>query len=86
MCSRSTPPVSDALARIAAETDTNDPVNALWAAVRAAGYSTRLKDIGLREDQLEEAARLIEAVVPTDQPGPGPGPALRVAEAWAGTT
>ena len=50
------------------------------------GIPAGLRDIGLREDQLAEAAQLIEPAVPPDNPVPADAAALRrlLHAAWAG--
>ena len=50
------------------------------------GLPGGLRDIGLREDQLDEAARLIEPAVPADNPVPAGAAELRTLlhAAWAG--
>jgi maleylacetate reductase len=80
------PGAPEAAARISQALDSADPAAEVQALAARLGLPGALRDIGLREDQLDEAARLIEPVVPADNPVPI-GPAeLRtlLRAAWAG--
>ncbi len=80
------PGAPDAAARIGRALDTADPAAAVQALAAGLGLPGGLRDIGLREDQLEEAARLIEPAVPADNPVPVGAAELRtlLRAAWAG--
>jgi len=62
------------------------PAGALRDLATRLGIPAGLRDIGLREDQLAEAAELIEPAVPPDNPVPAGAAALRrlLRAAWAG--
>jgi alcohol dehydrogenase class IV len=62
------------------------PAGALRGLATRLGIPAGLRDIGLREDQLAEAAELIEPAVPPDNPVPAGAAALRrlLHAAWAG--
>ncbi len=62
------------------------PAGALRDLAARLGIPAGLRDIGLREDQLAEAAELIEPAVPPDNPVPAGAAALRrlLHAAWAG--
>ena len=62
------------------------PAGALRDLATRLGIPAGLRDIGLREDQLAEAAELIEPAVPPDNPVPAGAAALRrlLHAAWAG--
>jgi maleylacetate reductase len=80
------PGAPEAVARIAAALGVDDPVAGLRALAAAAGVPRGLRDLGLREDQLDEAVALIEPVVPADNPVPLDAGGLRALlfAAWAG--
>jgi maleylacetate reductase len=63
-----------------------DPAAAVQALAARLGLPRGLRDIGLHEEQLAEAARLIEPVVPADNPVPAGAEALQalLRHAWAG--
>ena len=70
------PGAPDAAARISqalgeAGLDPADPAAAVQALAARLGLPGGLRDIGLRADQIDEAARLIEPAVPADNPGAG---------------
>jgi alcohol dehydrogenase class IV/protocatechuate 3,4-dioxygenase beta subunit len=80
------PGAPDAAGRIGQALGSEDPAGTLQALAARLGLPRGLRDIGLREEQLAEAARLIEPVVPADNPVPA-GPAALLAllrQAWAG--
>jgi maleylacetate reductase len=64
----------------------NDPAAALQRLAGQLGLPRGLREIGFREEQIAEAARLIEPVVPADNPVPADAAALRalLRRAWAG--
>lgn len=74
----------DAVARLSRALGVDDAVAGLRAVTAEAGIPRGLRELGLREDQLDEVTARTEAVVPGDNPGGG---ALRplVRAAWAGT-
>ena len=85
------PGAPDAAARIsqaldAAGLDPAGPAAAVQALAARLGLPGGLRDIGLREDQIDEAARLIEPAVPADNPVPAGAAGLRtlLRAAWAG--
>jgi maleylacetate reductase len=63
-----------------------DPAAALQQLATRLGLPRGLREIGLREEQIAEAARLIEPVVPADNPVPADAAALEamLRHAWAG--
>ena len=63
-----------------------DPAAALQRLAARLGLPRGLREIGLREDQIAEAARLIEPAVPADNPVPAGTAALEtlLRQAWAG--
>jgi maleylacetate reductase len=63
-----------------------DPVAGLQSLSKRVGIPTGLRDIGLRNDQLDEAVALIEPAVPADNPVPITTVALRslLEAAWSG--
>ena len=63
-----------------------DPAAALQRLARQLGLPRGLRDIGFREEQIAEAARLIEPAVPADNPVPADAGALQalLRRAWAG--
>ncbi|MBW0094620.1 maleylacetate reductase [Pseudonocardia sp. KRD-184] len=76
----------DAAARMARALRADDAVAGLRAVADAAGVPHGLRELGLREDQLDEVADRTEPVVPADNPVPVGGGALRrlVRAAWSG--
>jgi maleylacetate reductase len=64
----------------------NDPAAALQRLAGQLGLPRGLREIGFREEQIAEAARLIGPVVPADNPVPADAAALRalLRRAWAG--
>ena len=76
--------IGRALAR--GEQESNDPAAALQRLAGQLGLPRGLREIGLREEQIAEAARLIEPVVPADNPVPAGAAALQalLRRAWAG--
>jgi maleylacetate reductase len=85
------PGAPDAAARISqaldeAGLDPVGPAAAVQALAARLGLPGGLRDIGLREDQIDEAARLIEPAVPADNPVPAGAAELRtlLRAAWAG--
>jgi protocatechuate 3,4-dioxygenase beta subunit len=85
------PGAPDAAARISraldeAGLDPADPAAAVQALAARLGLPGGLRDIGLREDQIGEAARLIEPAVPADNPVPAGAADLSalLRAAWAG--
>ena len=81
------PGAPDAARRIGQALGTGDPAAALQALAAHLGLPSGLREIGLREENLAEAARLIEPVVPPDNPVPaGAGElAALLRQAWAGS-
>jgi alcohol dehydrogenase class IV/protocatechuate 3,4-dioxygenase beta subunit len=80
------PGAPEAAARIGRALDATDPAAAVQALAARLGLPGALRDIGLREDQIDDAVSLIEPAVPADNPVPV-GPAeLRTLlhAAWAG--
>ena len=65
------PGAPDAASRIGQALGSEHPAAALQALAAQLGLPRGLREIGLGEDQLAEAARLIEPVVPGGQPGAG---------------
>ncbi len=63
-----------------------DPAAALQRLAGQLGLPRGLREIGLREEQIAEAARLIEPAVPADNPVPADAAALQalLRRAWAG--
>jgi maleylacetate reductase len=80
------PGAPDAASRIGQALGSEHPAAALQALAAQLGLPSGLREIGLGEDQLAEAARLIEPVVPADNPVPASAAALQVLlrHAWAG--
>jgi maleylacetate reductase len=80
------PGAPDAASRIGQALGSEHPAAALQALAARLGLPRGLREIGLGEDQLAEAARLIEPVVPADNPVPAGAAALEVLlrHAWAG--
>lgn len=77
----------EATTRIARALGRADAVAGLRDLVAAAGMPRGLKELGLREDQLDEVAERTGKVVPADNPVPVGGGALRrlVQQAWEGS-
>jgi maleylacetate reductase len=77
----------EATTRIARALGCADAVAGLRALVATAGMPAGLRDLGLREDQLDEVAERTEQVVPADNPVPVGGGAMRrlVQAAWEGS-
>ena len=71
------PGAPDAASRIGQALGSEHPAAALQALAAQLGLPRGLREIGLAEDQLAEAARLIEPVVPADNPVPAGAAALR---------
>jgi maleylacetate reductase len=80
------PGAPDAGRRIGDALGTENPAAALQALAAQLGLPRGLREIGLREEQLAEAAQLIEPVVPADNPVPAGAGALLalLRHAWAG--
>ena len=80
------PGAPDAASQIGQALGSEHPAAALQALAAQLGLPRGLREIGLAEDQLAEAARLIEPVVPADNPVPAGAAALEVLlrHAWAG--
>lgn len=64
------PAAPQAAARIAAALGSDDAVAGLVALAARVGAPTALRDVGLREDQIDEAADLAATKVPADNPRP----------------
>ena len=64
------PAAAQACARIAAALGVADPVAGLASLVRALDAPVSLRDIGLSESELDNAARLVAAAAPRDNPRP----------------
>ena len=80
------PGAPSAAASIGRALDMVDPVAGLQSLSKRVGIPTGLRDIGLRNDQLDEAVALIEPAVPADNPVPVTTVALRslLEAAWSG--
>jgi maleylacetate reductase len=80
------PGATSAAARIGRALGVADPVAGLQSLSKRVGIPTGLRDIGLRNDQLDEAVALIEPEVPADNPVPVTAVALRslLEAAWSG--
>ena len=80
------PGAPDAARRISQALGSEDPAATLQALAARLGLPRGLREIGLREEQLAEAAQLIEPVVPADNPVPAGAAALQalLRHAWAG--
>ena len=80
------PGAPDAADRISQALDSADPAATVQALAGRLGLPGGLRDIGLGEDQIDEAARLIEPAVPADNPVPAGAGELRtlLRAAWAG--
>jgi alcohol dehydrogenase class IV len=76
----------EASARVARALGVDDPVRGLRELTAGLGVPSGLRELGLTEDQADEAARLTEPSVPADNPVPVGGGALRllVHAAWEG--
>lgn len=80
------PGAPDAARQIGRALDGTDPAARLQRLAGQLGLPRGLREIGFREDQIAEAARLIEPVVPADNPVPARAAALEalLRQAWAG--
>jgi maleylacetate reductase len=80
------PGAPEAVARTARALGATDPVRGLRALADELGVPRGLRELGLAEDDIDEAARLTEPAVPPDNPVAVGGGALRrlVRAAWAG--
>jgi maleylacetate reductase len=80
------PGAPEAADRIGRALDTTDPAAAVQALAARLGLPGALRDVGLREDQIDEAVSLIEPAVPADNPVPVAAAGLRTLlhAAWAG--
>lgn len=80
------PGAPDAARQIGRALGGTDPAARLQRLAGQLGLPRGLREIGLREDQIAEAARLIEPVVPADNPVPASAAALEalLRHAWAG--
>jgi len=80
------PGATSAAARIGRALGVADPVAGLQSLSKRVGIPTGLRDIGLCNDQLDEAVVLIEPEVPADNPVPVTAVALRslLEAAWSG--
>ncbi len=80
------PGAPEAAARTARALGMDDPVRGLRALADELGVPRGLRELGLAEDDVDEAARLTEPAVPEDNPVPVGDGALRrlVRAAWAG--
>ena len=80
------PAAPDAASRIGRALGTDDPVGALRALTARLGIPPGLRDLGMTEDQVDQAAALVEPTVPADNPRPVNRAALReiIHAAWAG--
>jgi maleylacetate reductase len=76
----------EAVTRAGRALGVDDPVRGLRALADELGVPRGLRELGLPEDAIDEAARLTEPAVPGDNPVPVGGGALRrlVRAAWAG--
>jgi maleylacetate reductase len=71
------PGAPDAVARVARALGVTDAVRGLRPLADAMGVPRGLRELGLPEDRIEEAAALTEPAVPDDNPVPVGGGALR---------
>jgi maleylacetate reductase len=80
------PGAPDAARQIGQALGSEDPAATLQALAAQLGLPRGLRDIGLREEDLAEAAQLIEPAVPPDNPVPAGAGALQslLRHAWAG--
>jgi alcohol dehydrogenase class IV len=80
------PAAPEATRRIGRAMDTADPVTGLRELSTRVGIPAGLRDLGMTESQVDEAARLIYDVVPADNPRPVSHDTLRalIHAAWAG--
>jgi maleylacetate reductase len=80
------PAVPDAIHRIGRALGSDDAVGALAALTARLGIPHGLRQLGMLEEQVDEAAGLVEASVPRDNPRPVNRAALReiIHAAWAG--
>jgi maleylacetate reductase len=81
------PAIPDAAHRIGRALSSDDPASALDALAARLGIPHGLRELGMREDQVDEAVALVEGSVPSDNPRPVDRAALRqiIHAAWAGT-
>jgi maleylacetate reductase len=81
------PAAPDAAARIATALGVTDPVAGLRALSARLGIPPGLRALGMTEQQVDEAAELVEPAVPADNPRPAGRAELReiIHAAWAGT-
>ncbi|GAA3074297.1 maleylacetate reductase [Pseudonocardia yunnanensis] len=80
------PGAPDAVVRVARALDVDDPVRGLRELAEELGVPRGLRELGLREEQIDEVAALTEPAIPEDNPVPVGGGALRrlVRAAWSG--
>jgi alcohol dehydrogenase class IV len=80
------PGAPDAAVRVARALGVDDPVRGLRALADEMGVPRGLRDLGLREEQIDDVAALAEPAVPDDNPVPVGGGELRrlLRAAWAG--
>jgi maleylacetate reductase len=80
------PGAPEARTRVARALGVDDPVRGLRELADDLGVPRGLRELGLPEDAIDEAARLTEPAVPEDNPVPVGGGALRrlVRAAWSG--
>lgn len=80
------PGAPDAVTRIARALDVPDAVQGLRALADELGVPRGLRELGLRQEQLDEVAARTEPAVPEDNPVPVGGGGMRrlVEAAWAG--
>lgn len=81
------PGAPDAVRRIGMALGSDDAVAALRDLAAGLGIPAGLRALGMSEDQVDEAAGLVEGTVPADNPIPVDRAALRhlIHSAWAGT-
>jgi maleylacetate reductase len=80
------PGAPEATARVARALGVEDAVAGLRALADELGVPRGLRELGLKEDQIDEVAALTEAVVPADNPVPVGNGAMRhlVRDVWSG--
>jgi maleylacetate reductase len=80
------PGAPDAVVRVARALGVGDPVRGLRELADELGVPRGLRELGLREEQIDEVAALTEPAVPEDNPVPADAIALRrlVRAAWGG--
>jgi alcohol dehydrogenase class IV len=80
------PGAPEAAARVARAMGVDDPVRGLRALADELGVPRGLRELGLREDQIDEVVALTEPAVPADNPVPVGDGALRrlLQAAWTG--